>query len=91
MKLLKFTPEGGYEKLFRNEKQEQDINTCMTSDWNSATQIKHNELCFDQEFREILILEEGLRYYCGRTSSILAAADNLERIARDTRKEFSKI
>ncbi len=89
MRLLKFTPHG-YEDLFKNEKQEQDINTCLHEDWSDSVRIKYNTLCFDQEFREVMIFEEGLRYYCSRRPSILAASDNLERFARDTKKEFNK-
>ncbi len=89
MRLLKFTPEG-YELLFVNEEQEQAIGVCLQEDWTESVRIRHNALCFDQEFRELMVFEEGLRYSCSRRPSILAAADNLDRIARDTSKEFHK-
>ena len=89
MKFLKFTPNG-YELLFRDEEQEQAIGNLLHKDWSDSVRIEHNALCFGQEFREIMIFEEGLRYYCSRRPSILAASDNLERLARDTKKEFNK-
>ena len=89
MKSLKFTPSG-YERLFSDEEQEQAIDNLLHKDWSEAVRVEHNALCFAQEFREIMVFEEGLRYYCSRRPSIIAAADNLERFARDTKKEFSK-
>ncbi len=89
MQLLTTTPEG-FEQLFLNEEQEQDIKTTLGESFTPEVEVKFNALSFDQEFREVIVLEQAIRNQ-SRRASIVATAGSLDRIARDTSKEFSRV
>lgn len=85
---LSYTSPEDYDTVLDNKKQSQDIVDSLRDPDIHRAKIRHDGLRTDQEFRDVIVLEERLRYDCGRRHSIMASANNLDRVARDTKKLF---
>jgi len=73
--------------------KDQNLETAAKEALESDTveaKIRHDQLRSELEKLEYLTMDQKMRYHASRRMSIMASANNLDRIARDTKKEFGR-